>query len=270
LLWDCHQKIRERQSLPVSPPHCKECRSRSHKEYNDKVRAVESRPDRFCEICGVVLPKTYTQKKYCSRKCASRASVLAKPAKVKQARACATCGKGFETTHSRKKYCSTICYIKSYRPSVVKTCEYCGKETTRKRYCSSECWYQARRIKADESKKRYIATEKGKEQRRLHDRIQNNRRRSSYVNADFTPSDWKQALEHFDNKCAYCGKPLTKAQQEHFVPVAKGGGYTKNNILPSCAKCNSKKSASDPIEWLLTLPNPLVIYARIVTYLGIG
>lgn len=64
----------------------------------------------------------------------------------------------------------------------------------------------------------------------------------------FTPEQWAEAKKEFDYCCAYCGEK-TRLDQEHFIPVVKGGGYTKNNILPSCIKCNSSKNDSDFSAW---------------------
>ena len=62
--------------------------------------------------------------------------------------------------------------------------------------------------------------------------------------------EWQIIKKYFDNKCAYCGieKFLT---QEHFIPVKKMGGYTIENIIPACMRCNSSKSSKDCDQWYL-------------------
>lgn len=65
----------------------------------------------------------------------------------------------------------------------------------------------------------------------------------------YTMEQWKGCKAHFKSSCAYCGKELKKLHQEHFVPVTKGGGYTINNIVPACQRCNSSKNNSDFFEW---------------------
>ena len=84
--------------------------------------------------------------------------------------------------------------------------------------------------------------------------------------ATFTESQWKHALEYFDYKCAYCGVRLEKAHQEHFIPVSKGGGYTRHNIVPSCKRCNFSKSNKDPFVWLEKKRNGLLAYERVIQY----
>ena len=55
-----------------------------------------------------------------------------------------------------------------------------------------------------------------------------------------TQLEWYDTLERFGYACVYCGKVWEA--QEHLVPVAKGGGYTRTNIVPACAECNGSKS----------------------------
>lgn len=74
---------------------------------------------------------------------------------------------------------------------------------------------------------------------------------------DFTIDDWNYCIDYFrDSKgeaqCAYCGKQTDNLTQDHFIPVAKNGHYTKTNILPVCGNCNSQKIDSDFYEWYPT------------------
>jgi 5-methylcytosine-specific restriction endonuclease McrA len=196
----------------------------------------------------------------------------AKPVRQAMVRTCVQCGSKFETKHPRKKFCSMVCHIKAfsgkyyhYQPK-IKNCEHCGKEMTGKRYCSPECWTEARRIKQSQNKKAFLSTDKGKEYRKVHTSRNNQRRKGDKAGIDFTPAQWRAALRYFDHKCAYCGEKLTKAEQEHYFPLSKGGRLTRSNIIPACPACNNKKSNRDPIEWIAGLPNALVAYARITLY----
>lgn len=66
---------------------------------------------------------------------------------------------------------------------------------------------------------------------------------------DFSLSDWEVCLDYFDNSCAYCGDKESDLEKEHFIPVSKGGGYTKDNIIPACSFCNSSKLNRDFKDW---------------------
>lgn len=75
------------------------------------------------------------------------------------------------------------------------------------------------------------------------------RKRSELVINDLTDTQWKQILQHFENRCAYCGQK-SKLVKDHFVPLALLGGYTMSNIVPACSRCNCRKSDSAPWDWL--------------------
>lgn len=51
--------------------------------------------------------------------------------------------------------------------------------------------------------------------------------------------------------CYYCGRKTTfKAlTMDHLVPLARGGRSTKDNLVPSCKKCNNRKKSMLPLEW---------------------
>lgn len=66
-----------------------------------------------------------------------------------------------------------------------------------------------------------------------------------------TEDEWNNALKKFNYKCAYCGKKVV-LQKDHFIPVSKDGGYTVENIVPSCGSCNSSKNNQDFFEWYPT------------------
>ena len=92
-----------------------------------------------------------------------------------------------------------------------------------------------------EHKREYLKTERGKAtvQRSHYKRKANEGNAINTLTAD----EWLDILKKYDYKCAYCGKDLSNllAQRDHIIPVSKGGGNTKENIVPSCRSCNSKK-----------------------------
>ena len=46
-------------------------------------------------------------------------------------------------------------------------------------------------------------------------------------------------------QCVYCGKGLTRANQDftvdHIIPLSKGGGNGLWNLAPCCFNCNQSK-----------------------------
>lgn len=78
--------------------------------------------------------------------------------------------------------------------------------------------------------------------------LQKRRANKKHLPNSLTQKQWEIIKSKFNNKCAYCGqeKPL---EQEHFIPLLKGGEYTTNNIIPSCRNCNAKKHIQDFFKW---------------------
>ena len=74
------------------------------------------------------------------------------------------------------------------------------------------------------------------------------RSRKRKLTSSFTVEQWEYIKVHFDNKCAYCGERRPLAQ-DHFISVAEGGEYSKDNIIPCCGSCNSSKSNRDFFTW---------------------
>lgn len=74
-------------------------------------------------------------------------------------------------------------------------------------------------------------------------------RDQSNSEGNFTLEEWSEAKNHFNNQCAYCNGENVKLTQDHFIPLSKGGSYTKDNMIPACRKCNSSKFNHDFMTW---------------------
>lgn len=59
-----------------------------------------------------------------------------------------------------------------------------------------------------------------------------------------TPAEWKEILELYEGKCIYCGSSK-RITMDHIIPISKGGGTTKDNVVPACISCNSSKGNKD-------------------------
>ncbi len=51
--------------------------------------------------------------------------------------------------------------------------------------------------------------------------------------------------------CHYCGGSFSPEEltMDHLVPVSRGGKASRNNVVPACKECNSRKKYLLPIEW---------------------
>lgn len=108
-------------------------------------------------------------------------------------------------------------------------------------------YYERNKDRKRAYQKEYYIKNNGREKGRLR----KNRRdaiKKSLLHT-FTAVEWSDCLKEFDNKCAYCGTETHEMQQDHFIPLSKGGEYTKWNIIPSCKECNLNKRAEVFKEW---------------------
>lgn len=69
-----------------------------------------------------------------------------------------------------------------------------------------------------------------------------------------TEDEWEFSIKYFDNKCCYCGRELVEATKDHIIPLHKGGKLVKENVIPCCRTCNSKKSDNDMEKWYKNEP----------------
>ncbi len=70
------------------------------------------------------------------------------------------------------------------------------------------------------------------------------RRRARLTGArrvDFTLEQWRETLDWFDQRCAYCLKPAERLEQDHVEALSRGGDHTADNIVPACRQCNARK-----------------------------
>ena len=60
---------------------------------------------------------------------------------------------------------------------------------------------------------------------------------------------WQQKTA--SGTCYYCGRKVGYANltMDHVIPLARGGRSTKDNLVPCCKECNTKKKGSLPVEW---------------------
>lgn len=80
---------------------------------------------------------------------------------------------------------------------------------------------------------------------------QRRKARQKELPSTLTLDQWGTIKKEFNDMCAYCGKK-DKLQQEHFIPLSKGGEYTNNNIISACRSCNCSKGNKDFFEWYPT------------------
>ena len=60
-----------------------------------------------------------------------------------------------------------------------------------------------------------------------------------------TREGWQEILAAYSQRCAYCGAS-GQLQQDHVIPLSRGGTHVRENVVPACAPCNSHKGAQLP------------------------
>ena len=60
---------------------------------------------------------------------------------------------------------------------------------------------------------------------------------------------WKNQIA--GGVCHYCGARVAPQELtlDHVVPIIRGGLSVKNNCVPACRDCNSRKKYLLPLEW---------------------
>ena len=103
-------------------------------------------------------------------------------------------------------------------------------------------WASENKEKVLENHRKWMKTENGK----AHDQRGQIKRRAKIkeiVNT-LTTKEWLDILEKYNYECVYCGVEFdceNLPTKDHIIPISKGGNNTKENIVPACQSCNSKK-----------------------------
>lgn len=113
-------------------------------------------------------------------------------------------------------------------------------------YATKAKWCAANREKVRAIK------EKWRLKNLVYGRIREARRRARKRNSggEYTMSDVNSLLKLQRGKCACCKSPLKKYHVDHVVALARGGSNDKINIQLLCPRCNVRKSAKDPVEFM--------------------
>lgn len=99
--------------------------------------------------------------------------------------------------------------------------------------------------------RKYQKSEKGRININIH--VQKRKARLKDLPHTFSSKDWSNCLKYFNNKCCYCDQ-YEKLTKDHFIPLSKGGEFTKDNILPACLSCNLSKHNNDFYNWYRKQP----------------
>lgn len=82
--------------------------------------------------------------------------------------------------------------------------------------------------------------------------------------SDLTAAQWSEIKSQYFNRCYYyyCFIKPPSLDQDHKIPLSRGGNHTSSNIVPSCPTCNRRKSTKTAEEFITSLictPSPGVL-----------
>ena len=98
---------------------------------------------------------------------------------------------------------------------------------------------------ADESRRNYAASEKGK----LKNYLRQIQRRAIGI----IPKEvFEEVVNEYAGVCPYCNKHITNnGTLDHIIPISKGGTNDRYNLVWVCRSCNSSKHNTPLILWLV-------------------
>lgn len=209
---------------------------------------------------------------------------------------CPICKDGFFTTderlrHGRGTYCSNPCKNKAKTAQIPRNCLVCNTPFTVNqsridrgfgKFCSKSCMYigitktaeHKKQVKKQGQKewRKNKATQNFKEKRAARDAKYKKEhpekvnehskrvraKRKGVTVRDFTAQEWREVQEAYNHHCAYCGQVFDNLTMDHVIPLSKGGWHTKNNIVPACKSCNSRKGIKElPILYVKQVHKPI-------------
>jgi 5-methylcytosine-specific restriction endonuclease McrA len=81
----------------------------------------------------------------------------------------------------------------------------------------------------------------------------NERVKRAGATGSFTAEEWRDLLDYYCHRCAYCLRPENEAglmTSDHMVPLSRGGAGSIDNIAPACERCNGSKRDKTVLEFI--------------------
>jgi len=91
----------------------------------------------------------------------------------------------------------------------------------------------------------YRKTERGRELTREHVKRRDHlKRQIAQIDPEavLTYPQWTHILRLSKGRCYWCSGKTKRFEQDHVIPLSRGGLHTASNVVASCATCNRKKS----------------------------
>lgn len=89
--------------------------------------------------------------------------------------------------------------------------------------------------------------------------------RRANAHGSFSGREWKELVLHYRGRCGYCGVEAS-LQADHRIPLSRGGTNYISNIMPACARCNTRKARSTESEFRRRLLSEQLREAQVMPY----
>lgn len=112
-------------------------------------------------------------------------------------------------------------------------------------------WYHANKPQHQAGNKRWIAKNRAKHN--TYQKVYGHRRRCTMLCSTYTPltvAQWQETLLVFNHACAYCLRQGVPLEQEHMMPISRGGAHSADNVVPACRSCNASKATRSLLEFI--------------------
>lgn len=217
-----------------------------------------------CPVCGSAIPPKAAsgpRRRYCTKKCRSRAEYLRQRPKIvarqaelsrkrlaSSSKPCKQCGTVFTPERSRRQlYCSPPCRRRAGRNSLTRSCTTpgCNRPHRARGLCSMHWKRQAR---AEGRVKNQAWDERRRDAWKVRQSIKRGAREAELFS-------YQEIFERDGWVCGICDltvdptldypHPLSRSL-DHILPLSRGGTHTRANVQLAHLQCNVRKGDRVP------------------------
>lgn len=160
------------------------------------------------------------------------------------------CRKSWLKTRTKERMALRAAKEKERRKRLGKTLLASERERYKKRHASKE--YREKNLDWQRKNKAYLKTYRHDYRQKQHAKVKTwdqNKRARKHAAGKLDLEEWKAILEKYNHSCYYCGKKGVELEQEHKVPLIRGGKHSAENVVPACRECNARKFTKTPEEF---------------------